>query len=248
MRQLFDSSLPLLDPRDLVLALTRSTAERLALPPRAIVTFGPGDINAISRRMKVGLVESWAPFRQIFLIEGSQTVITRSQIGGPNIAALVEELSSFGVEEFILWGYCGGINENIRIGDVITSRGALREDGISYHYSGSDDPIVYSNWFDPWADAAKDQGFLDGLIWSCDAIYRETAGKIAKYREMGLSGVEMEVASFYSVCNFKEIKGIAFLVVSDLLTGHKWRPGFHTKPFRQGVRKLSQFVTDRIIR
>jgi hypothetical protein len=28
-------------------------------------------------------------------------------------------------------------------------------------------------------------------VWSCDAIYRETRDKVTRYRQMGISGVEM---------------------------------------------------------
>ncbi len=111
-------------------------------------------------------------------------------------------------------------------------REALKEDGVSYHYHGEDDSFVRSNWFDAWAPHAAAQGFHEGVIWTCDAIYRETVAKIARFRDMGVSAVEMETASFYSVSRYRDVKGVAFLVVSDLLSGDKWVGGFRTKPFK----------------
>ena len=168
--------------------------------------------------------------------------MTRSYFGGPNVGALVEELSAFGVREFILWGYCGAISENVAVGDVLVAKGALREEGVSYHYLPADDDFVYSGWYTEWEDSAKEAGIREALVWSCDALYRETATKILKYRQMGISGVEMEVASLYAVCAYKRLKSIAFLVVSDSFRNGTWNGGFSTDLFKQGARKLSTFI------
>jgi uridine phosphorylase len=258
LKKFFDASTPLLNPVDLVTAFTKKKPEQLNLPHRAIITFDSADVKRLLAAWKHSLIEPWTPFRWLYRIDGTDTLITKSLFGGPNVAALVEELSAFGVQEFVLWGYCGGIGEKARVGDTIIAKGALREDGLSYHYldneeskdnpqnfSGSD--FVYSDWFDHWSSEAKAQGFYEGLIWSCDAIYRETRNKVANFSEMGISGVEMEVASFYAVCKFKGLKGIAFLVVSDSLENSTWTPGFHMQSFRQGVRKMADFMVTRVV-
>ncbi|MBA4419394.1 MAG: hypothetical protein C0392_16040 [Syntrophus sp. (in: bacteria)] len=257
MKRFFDPSPPLLTPFDIISALTGKKKGDLLLPSRAIITFSLGDLKYILNRSKGRLIEGWSRFRQIYHIEtprckqrgiipieGQETVVTRSHFGGPNIAALVEELAAFGVKEFILWGYCGSIDRNLAIGDIIISRGALREDGVSYHYLDDNNDFIYSDWFDSWADLARGRGFNPGTIWSCDAIYRETKAKIARHRNMGISGVEMEVASFYSVCKFKGVKGIAFLVVSDLFHDEGWTGGFRTREFKDGVKKLAAFILE----
>lgn len=268
LKKFFDASSPLLNPADLVVAFTKRKPDELALPSRAIITFDSGDLKRILSARKHRLIDEWTPFRWIYWIDGSDTVVTKSYFGGPNVAALVEELSAFGVKEFIVWGYCGGIGEAINVGDVIIAKGALREDGTSYHYLDdresqslpsspfdkrgqvgfSSDDFVYTDWFDQWTREAKGRGFQEGLIWSCDAIYRETRDKVLNYGKMGISAVEMEVASFYAVCKFKDLKGIAFLVVSDSLKDNRWTPGFHTKPFRQGVKKMVEFMLGKVIK
>ncbi len=242
MRSFFDPSPPLLTPRDLVLAFTGKKPEDLFLPARAIITFSPGDLRLLVNKAEGKLIDGWSPFRQIHRVPGKDTVIVKSDFGGPNIAALVEELSAFGVRELILWGYCGAIDPGLRFGDIIVSSGALREDGVSSHYTGDDEQVVHSDWFQEWGDRTKNQGFASGVVWSCDAIYRETKAKVAQYREMGVKGVEMEAASFYSVCRFLGVKGIAFLVVSDLFNQETWSGGFRSKAFKEGAKKLSDFI------
>ena len=252
MKKFFDSSPPLLNPVNLVQAFTKKTFEELALPGRAVIVFSPGDLKRILNRKKHRLIDVWTRFRWLYEIEDRNTVITRSFFGGPNIAATVEELSAFGVKEFVIWGYCGGIGEAVNLGDILIAKGALREDGVSHHYINDSDKadsgyFVYTDWFDEWEGQAGDHGFYKSLIWSCDAIYRETLDKVIKYKKMGISAVEMEVASFYAVCKYKGLKSIAFLIVSDLLDDKGWTPGFHTKPFDNGVKKLSEFIMEQVI-
>jgi len=247
LKRFFDPSRPLLAPSDIVSSFTGKSVQELSLPARAVIVFSDGDLKRITKSNQTMVNEAWQPFRTIHHIKKSATVMTKCSFGGPNIAALVEELAVFGMKECVLWGYCGAIRGDMNIGDVIIAKRALREDGVSYHYLEEDDDFVESNWFEKWSCAKDDYGFREGTIWSCDALYRETGEKISRYRERGILGVEMEVASFYAVCRHKGVKGIAFLVVSDTFRDGSWKSGFHTKPFREGIKRLTGFVLNKVI-
>jgi len=244
LRSLFDSSIPVLKAHTLVKTFTGRTAEELQLSQRAIITFNLGDVKAIIHNSQQKPIKAWSNFRSLFLIDGSKTIVTRCFFGGPNIAALVEELSAFGVQEFILWGYCGGISEDVALGDLLVAEKALRQDGVSYHYLSNTDEFVAAPWFRPWRTIAVAAGIRPALIWSCDALYRETKNKISAYRKMGIHAVEMEVASFYAVCTARKLKGIAFLVVSDRFDQNTWQPGFLDQSFRNGARMLKDFLLE----
>jgi len=244
LRNLFDPSSPVLKPTDIVRAFTGKNLEQLQLPRRAIITFNIGDLNAILKNFHQKPIKSWTGFRSLFRITNSETIVTRCYFGGPNVAALVEELSAFGVREFVLLGYCGGISGDISIGDVLIAEGALRHDGVSYHYLNSNDEFVYSSWFLKWRKIAVTSAIVPSLIWSCDALYRETKDKIKRHRRMGIHAVEMEIASFYAVCKAKKLKSIAFLVVSDLFRRSKWKPGFSEESFKEGVGRLRDFILE----
>jgi nucleoside phosphorylase len=248
LRNLFDPSSPVLKPTDIVRAFTGKNLDELQLPRRAIITFNSGDLNAILKNIHQKPIKSWACFRRLFRITSSETIVTRCYFGGPNVAALVEELSAFGVREFVLWGYCGGISDDISIGDLLIAEGALRHDGVSYHYLNGNDEFVYSSWFAKWRKIAVTSCIVPSLIWSCDALYRETRDKINRHKRMGIHAVEMEIASFYAVCKAKKLKGIAFLVVSDLFRLSKWKPGFFEEPFKEGVRRLREFILEQGIK
>jgi uridine phosphorylase len=247
LKRFFDPSRALLAPSDIVTNFTGKNVHELSLPARAIVTFSSGDLKRIMKSRETVVNEAWRPYRMIHHINESSTIMTQSAFGGPNIASLVEEIAAFGVKECVLWGYCGALRNDVNIGDIIIAGKALREDGVSYHYLDTDDDFVEANWFDTWAFAKGEYGFREGPVWSCDAIYRETEEKISRYREKGILGVEMEVASFYAACRYKGVKAIAFLVVSDTFQHGLWRGGFHTKPFKEGIKVLTEFALHKVI-
>jgi len=248
LKSFVDPSKGILRPSELVSSITKRPFDDLLLKKRAIIVFNQNDLRRMLSQFEHNIKDAWSSYRTIYEIKEKETILTKSPVGGPNIAAIVEEFSDFGVREFILWGYCGGIKKDLTFGDIILATGALREDGTSYHYIEDDGTsIVYSNWVDKWAVDGKRAGFLEGIVWSCDAIYRETEQKIKKYSKEGILAVEMEVASFYSVCNFKNVNGIAFLVISDILTVNKWNPGFFEEQFKKGAKKLFKFITEKAI-
>jgi len=237
-----------LDPRAIAGALTGKGPHELALPERAIVTFSEADLKRLTQNRDASIVDAWAPFRMIHRLSGTSTVVIRSSFGGPNIAALMEELSAFGVREFVLWGYCGGMGPVRAVGDVCLAGSALREEGISWHYLEDENEMVSSAWADDSTDAAAGSGFPFVDVWTTDAIYRETENKIEACIERGISVVEMEVASFYAVARARDLKAAAFLVVSDLFNNNgTWTSGFHTRAFREGVKKLARFMNGKAV-
>lgn len=242
MRSLFDPSPPSLKAADIVRTFTGKSPEELQLPRRAIITFSSGDVKALLKKTNQKSLKAWSPFRNLFLIEKSETIVTRCYFGGPNIAALVEEISAFGVRELILWGYCGSISDDLSIGDLLIAKGALRQDGVSYHYLDSTEDFIFTDWFQGWYQRAAKFDIRPAMVWSCDALYRETRDKIQRFMKMGIHAVEMEVASFYAVCNSKKLNGIAFLVVSDQFTDNKWLPGFFDESFKKGAGKMRDFL------
>lgn len=248
MKRFFDNSLTLLNPVHLVETFTGRNKKELALPERAVIVFHTGDLRRLIHKTGAEIVDQWSGFRSIYRVPQRGVIMIRSYFGGPNIAALVEELSPFGVTEFILCGYCGAIDNTLHIGDLIACSGALREDGVSYHYLDDPADIVYSDWAGTWQLPSREKGFHWGLVWSCDAIYRETVNKIERYRKQGILAVEMEVASLYAVCAFKGLKGIVFLAVSDVFSNGTWKGGFHTGALKKGVRELTDFLLEKVIR
>ncbi len=247
MRRFFDPSAPVLNPADIVRAFTKKDVRDLVLPRRAVILFAGPDLSALVRKSDGQLIEGWKPFRTLYRAREKETILVKSPFGGPNVAALVEELSFFGVREFCLWGYCGGISRNTSVGDLLLVTRALREEGTSYHYLEDGDEFVASPWAAEWEQVARKEGMVPGAVWTCDALYREGRDKAARYGAKGILGVEMEAASLYAVCRAKALKGVAFLVVSDLVHETGWQGGFESPDFKNAAKRLSAFILKHVI-
>jgi uridine phosphorylase len=142
-------------------------------------------------------------------------------IGAPAVAAQLEVLISLGVREFLSLGTAGGLHPEQSIGDVVVLTGAVRDEGVSYHYVAPTTTVQP----DDSLTAALRHGLLDtgisvvdGSTWTTDAPYRETAEEIAHYREEGVLTVEMEAAAVFAVAEARGVP-LASAVVLDAVFG-----------------------------
>jgi len=146
-------------------------------------------------------------------------------IGGPLSAGLLEEVIALGCRKFIACGGCGVLEKEIAVGSLIVVTGAIRDEGVSYHYLPPDREIL--------ANQAAVKALTDTLIqngvpyrlgktWTTDAPYRETPGKIARRKAEGCLTVEMESAGMMAVARFREMLFGQVLYGGDDLSGPEW--------------------------
>jgi uridine phosphorylase len=64
--------------------------------------------------------------------------------------------------------------------------------------------------------------YVTARTWTTDAIYRETAAKIARRRDEGCVTVEMEAAAFFAVAQFRGVPFAQLLYAGDDLSGSEW--------------------------
>ncbi len=62
-------------------------------------------------------------------LDGVKVSVTSTGIGGPSAAIAVEELVMSGADTFIRIGTCGGMQTNVKSGDVVIASGAIRMEG-----------------------------------------------------------------------------------------------------------------------
>jgi uridine phosphorylase len=247
LKGFFDPSDALFSPKELVMALTGKKEEDLLLPQRAIFTFHKGFMERLRTTFKGRLIDAWRPLRRVYELNWAGSVVTLCPIGGPNVGILVEEFSAFGVREFILIGLCGGLRD-VEIGDIVLATGAIREEGLSYHYLKDAQTVVYSEWAEEWSGPLAQYRIKEGLVLTTDALYRETKRKTEAYRREGAIAVDMETASFYAVCRFRGLKGLALLAVSDVLKEEAWVPGLFSSHLQKALERLRDPILLHLLR
>jgi len=130
-----------------------------------------------------------------------------------------------GAQKFIFFGSAGGLKKEETTGKYILPTQSYRDEGMSYHYAPPSDYITIRN-ADKMAKffAEKDIPYVQGRVWTTDAIYRETREKVAKRKEEGCLAVEMELAGLQAVCDFHGFELYDFLVTGDIVDQPDYSP------------------------
>ena len=66
---------------------------------------------------------------------GEKVSVTSTGIGGPSASIAMEELVRVGADTFIRVGTCGGIDLDVKGGDIVVATGAIRMEGTSKEYA-----------------------------------------------------------------------------------------------------------------
>jgi uridine phosphorylase len=146
-------------------------------------------------------------------------------VGAGLAAGLLEEAIACGCKKFIVCGGCGVLEKGIAVGHLIVVSGAVRDEGVSYHYlpPGRE---VQANPAGVGALAAtlekRSVPYRVGKTWTTDAPYRETTGKVAARRQEGCLVVEMEAAGFMAVAEYRRVLLGQVLYGGDDLSGSEW--------------------------
>lgn len=163
-------------------------------------------------------------------LNGVQVSVTSTGIGGPSAAIALEELVKAGADTFIRVGTCGGIQPEVKSGDLVIATGAVRQEGTSREYAPVEFPAVAD--FDlvcALRDAAKKLGFPfhTGIVQCKDSFYGqhepeimpvsyELTQKWEAWKRLGVLASEMESAALFTVASFLRVRcASVFLVVAN---------------------------------
>jgi len=146
-------------------------------------------------------------------------------IGAPAACTRLEDLIYMGGNSFIIAGGVGVLSDDIKRGELIIPTGAIRDEGTSYHYIPSDNPVTpSSSLVGKLQEACKmeDAEFHEGKVWTTDAPYRETRTRIKAFREMGAVCVDMEASACFAVAEYRGVSLAALFYGGDYVNEVKW--------------------------
>lgn len=160
----------------------------------------------------------------VFEEDGVRYGAYMSRVGAPACVINLEEVISRGAKTVMMFGSCGVLAEDIPKWGIIVPTAALRDEGVSYHYLPASDEVSFGEVADLVKETleAAGENVRLGKVWTTDAIYRETAVKMAKRKEQGCIAVDMESASALAVCKFRGVKFGQFFYTEDVLTEDNW--------------------------
>lgn len=202
----------------------------IVLPKLAVGVFSRHLFNDIVQKFncrEVGITKCANFVREVYILnyKGVELTFFMAGIGGPLIAADIEELSAQGVEKFIIFGNCGVLDSKIEDCSIIIPTKAFRDEGISYHYLPESETVdVNSKYIQEFIEVLNSHNFnyTKGYTWTTDAFYRETRDKIDYFKSKGAVCVEMEGAAIAAVCKRKNLDYFTFYYAGDNLDSVEW--------------------------
>ena len=163
-------------------------------------------------------------------LEGEKVSVTSTGIGGPSASIAMEELVQCGADTFVRVGTCGGIDLDVKGGDIVIATGAVRMEGTSREYAPIEYPAVADlEVVNALVAAAKELGFTyhTGVVQCKDAFYGqhepemmpagyELINKWEAWKKLGCLASEMETAALYIVAAKLHVRvGACFLVMAN---------------------------------
>ena len=163
-------------------------------------------------------------------LEGEPVSVTSTGIGGPSAAIAMEELYRCGADTFLRIGTCGGMQPEVKSGEIVIATGAVRMEGTSREYAPIEFPAVADLAVtNALTEAAREKGYVfhTGVVQCKDSFYgqhepeKKPAGyelisKWEAWKRLGCLASEMESAALFVTASSLGVRaGSCFVVVAN---------------------------------
>lgn len=163
-------------------------------------------------------------------LDGVKVSVTSTGIGGPSASIAMEELVKAGADTFIRVGTCGGMQLNVKSGDLVIATSAIRMEGTSREYAPIEFPAVADiGIVNALTASARALGkdFHVGVVQCKDSFYGqhspetkpvsyELLNKWEAWKRLGCLASEMESAALFIAASALHVRvGSVFLTVAN---------------------------------
>jgi DeoD family purine-nucleoside phosphorylase len=197
-------------------------------------TYLDGAVQRNGERGMLGYTGEW---------QGRPVSVQATGMGCPSAAIVMEELVQLGVMRFLRVGTCGGLQPDLKLGDIVVALTAVPADATARHLVGDEPHCPTADWelVHGAVHAAKELGqpLRVGPIVSSDVFYDPDSERAARWAARGLLAVEMESSVLFTLGALRGVAAGTILTVSDVIVGTQ----FHRIPdedLRAAVDRMTQ--------
>lgn len=163
-------------------------------------------------------------------LNGEKVSVCSTGIGGPSASIAMEELVACGADTFIRIGTCGGMDVNVKSGDLVIATGAIRMEGTSKEYAPIEFPAVADlEVINALVEGARENSaaYHTGVVQCKDAFYgqhrpetlpngEDLIRKWNAWVSLGTKASEMESAALFTVASYLHVRcGTVLLTVAN---------------------------------
>lgn len=179
--------------------------------------------------------------------EGIKIAVGNGGRFSPDSAIITEILCAGKVETIIRAGSCGALDEKIKVGDIVLATGVVRGDGVTPYYVDKKFKTVSDKGVTEIlekAALANDAKIHKGLMWTTDALLRETREIVEGAVKEGAIAVDMVTSALLTIAQLKGVKASSISAVSDnLITGEL---GFMNPDYYDAEAKVVKICLDAV--
>ncbi len=233
---MMDGDEPIFSPQDFLDYVAREKnvgIETFRIPQRMIMVYNRRHFDIVSKLIK-GKPANWWWYKDrlnmhIGSYDNTKIAATMNFIGSPAAVMVLEEFIACGAKKIFEIGISGGIQPFLKPGDIIVATEAISDEGTTSQYSQQRQRTLSSPKLRRHITDALNKNHVchqAGAVLTTDGVYRETRGKLKKFRRMGILAVNMETSALYAVAKYRDVEIASAFIISDLLTNSGWQPAF----------------------
>jgi uridine phosphorylase len=221
------------------------------IPSRMIIVYQQRHFDLVDRLIEGKPVEWWWYGDRLRMHVGSfngvEIVVATVFVGSPAASMVFEELIACGAKRVFEVGLSGGLQPFLKPGDIVVATEAICDEGTTCQYFHNHKSLLPSPSLKGLLIEALNGKHIrrhTGSVLTTDGIYRETRGKLAKFRETGVLAIDMETSALYAVAKHRDVEIASALVISDLLIESGWRPAFRDRRVLSSTKILLQLAVE----
>ncbi|MGC1903158.1 MAG: nucleoside phosphorylase, partial [Candidatus Acidiferrum sp.] len=209
------------------------------VPPICILEFDGDLTDWLVQQGFAKSFPSWPCFHTaMYSIQtgGTQCGIVARTIGGPYAVLIAEQLFAAGAKLVVGLTSAGRVAPSLPLPCIVVASAAVRDEGTSYHYLPPAEvvqcPIPVVDLL--LAELQSVGAALEGLVWTTDAPYRETAAELQRWATRGVVAVEMQAASLFAFATARGANVAVVSMVSNAVdhVGDQFKKGTSEDGFR----------------
>jgi len=235
----------MIDQDDIVIH-PRKGRKEVSIPACGFLLVNPSEADELHNRLRNEGARSQFIFHSKLTVASDNSFFVAGPgIGSPMASMIMEKLIVLGARRIVLFGWCGAIDRNLKVGDIIVPAFAEVGEGTSQYYSDDRRQVVHQGLLETIARklCAHGENVSHSGVWSTDAIFRESRKHLGLLnREKQIGVIDMEFSALCSVAAFRQIEFAGVLIVSDEIWGQSWRPGFTSDAFVTTKTRIIQYL------
>ncbi len=157
--------------------------------------------------------------------EGKRVSVMGTGMGCASIGIYSYELiHMYGVKNLIRIGSCGGMQEHVKLGDIVMAAGASTDTNYAHQYQlpGSFSAVASFDLLSKAVEEAEKNQFpyIVGNVLSSDIFYNETP-EWKVWAKMGVLAAEMESYALYCNAARAGVRALGIFTVSDSMVSEE---------------------------